>query len=83
MEVGLLSLRETLGPVSFVSAGDVIELSFNQTSLNTGDYNGVNFSINLTAVPEPSVLVLSGLAGTVFCIAVYRNSRKGKITLQS
>ncbi len=54
-----------------VSAGDVIELSFQATG--TGDYNGVNLAITLTAVPEPSALLLGGLAATALgCMAVRR-----------
>ena len=44
-----------------VSVGDQIELSFLRISAN-GDYNGVNFSVTLTTVPEPSSIILSSIA---------------------
>lgn len=62
-----------------VGAGDVIELSFQQTSTSTnGDYNGVNFSVTLSIVPEPSVIMLAGLSGVAIFMAAKRKRTRGR-----
>ncbi len=60
-----------------VSAGDQIELSFQQVG-GTGDYVGVNFAVTLSAVPEPTSLALGimSLMGGVLILFHHRRHKQ-------